>query len=83
MKFKRLAVLATSGVAVSLALTATCFRLCLAAAVRPCTTQFASMLACWSATGDVMSTGACAESAKLLLTCMRTAVSTAFTVGLK
>ncbi|KAI0721552.1 hypothetical protein C8T65DRAFT_600853 [Cerioporus squamosus] len=44
-----------------------------ATAVRPCTTQFASMLACWSATGDVMSTSACAESAKQLLTCMRTA----------
>ncbi len=53
-------------------------RLCAVTAVRPCTTQFASMLACWSATGDVMSTSACADSAKQLLTCMRTAVSTTY-----
>ncbi|KAI0362674.1 hypothetical protein OH77DRAFT_1416950 [Trametes cingulata] len=44
-----------------------------AAAVRPCTPQFAAMLACWSATNDFMSTGPCAESAKALLSCMRTA----------
>ncbi|OJT08853.1 hypothetical protein TRAPUB_204 [Trametes pubescens] len=31
------------------------------------------MLACWSATNDIMSTSACADSAKALLTCMRTA----------
>ncbi|KAI0646856.1 hypothetical protein C8Q79DRAFT_908135 [Trametes meyenii] len=44
-----------------------------AAAIRPCTTQFAAMLACWSASSDLMSTGPCAESAKALLQCMRTA----------
>lgn len=47
----------------------------IAAAIRPCTPQFAAMLACWSATNDIMSTSACADSAKALLTCMRTAVS--------
>ncbi|KAH9901170.1 hypothetical protein C8Q73DRAFT_676964 [Cubamyces lactineus] len=45
------------------------------AAVRPCTPQLAAMLACWSASGDYMSTDACAESAKALMSCMRTAVS--------
>ncbi|KAI9064208.1 hypothetical protein FKP32DRAFT_1591630 [Trametes sanguinea] len=44
-----------------------------AAAIRPCATQFASMLACWSATDDLHSTGPCAEAAKALITCMRTA----------
>ncbi|KAI0029831.1 hypothetical protein K488DRAFT_55528 [Vararia minispora EC-137] len=39
---------------------------------QPCAIQLASMLGCWAATSDVMSTGPCAGSAEALFNCMRT-----------
>ncbi|KAF9036733.1 hypothetical protein BJ165DRAFT_1354050 [Panaeolus papilionaceus] len=37
-----------------------------------CAPQLSSMLACWAASGDVMSTAACQQSAEALYQCMRT-----------
>ncbi|KAI0315532.1 hypothetical protein OF83DRAFT_728297 [Amylostereum chailletii] len=37
-----------------------------------CSPELAAMLGCWAATTDVMSTGACAQSARTLFECMRT-----------
>ena len=39
------------------------------------------MLGCWAAKNDMMTTGACAESAKALYDCMRTTVRFVTTTG--
>ncbi|KAI0078176.1 hypothetical protein K474DRAFT_1594620 [Panus rudis PR-1116 ss-1] len=38
-----------------------------------CARELSTMLSCWAATNDLKNTGACAEAATALFTCMRTA----------
>jgi hypothetical protein len=52
------------------------------AAVSLCAPELATMLGCWAAKNDMATTGACAESARMLYDCMRTTVRLACHPGL-